>query len=132
MLALLLGGRLLLCTALPHDVSSSMLEHRCTAQPFRPPPLTLTLPAPLPPSSLQTHAHTARGSSADGEGDFFFDEAEVMAGVDADTRAAMMAARMQGLAADGEAGEGAAVCLRERGCTDVWAMRWLRWDGRVR
>eukprot|EP00983_Pelagomonas_calceolata_P080778 1155299-Pelagomonas_calceolata.AAC.2 len=35
-------------------------------------------------------------AEADGEGDFYFDEAEVYAGLDEATRAQVMAARMQG------------------------------------
>eukprot|EP00199_Chlamydomonas_sp_CCMP681_P005642 CAMPEP_0119104500 /NCGR_PEP_ID=MMETSP1180-20130426/2695_1 /TAXON_ID=3052 ORGANISM="Chlamydomonas cf sp, Strain CCMP681" /NCGR_SAMPLE_ID=MMETSP1180 /ASSEMBLY_ACC=CAM_ASM_000741 /LENGTH=230 /DNA_ID=CAMNT_0007089275 /DNA_START=13 /DNA_END=705 /DNA_ORIENTATION=- len=41
----------------------------------------------------------------EGEGDFFFDETEIMAGIDDTTRAEIMAARMEGLNADGELNE---------------------------
>lgn len=43
------------------------------------------------------------GDPLAGEGDFFFDEAEVMAGLDPHTRAAMMAERFEaGMDLDGE------------------------------
>lgn len=58
----------------------------------------------LPPSC-------AAPAAASGEGDFFFDEAEVMAGLDEPTRAALMAARMAGMGVDedGELGVPGAV-----------------------
>ncbi|EFJ48103.1 hypothetical protein VOLCADRAFT_120923 [Volvox carteri f. nagariensis] len=45
-------------------------------------------------------------SEVEGEGDFFFDEAEVMAGLDPQTRAAVMAERLEGAMDLGEDGEG--------------------------
>ncbi|KXZ42324.1 hypothetical protein GPECTOR_161g123 [Gonium pectorale] len=53
-------------------------------------------------------------SEVEGEGDFFFDEAEVMAGLDPDTRAAVIAERLEGgMELEGEAAENGEADLRE-------------------